>query len=78
MIGRIIIGLILCGVGYMFVWKPLTFLDLVGPIPFAEKWFGSSVTFYKLVGILIILAGFLAITGLHTKFLNWLVSFVVR
>jgi len=76
MIGRILIGLILCAVGYFFVWKPLTILDLIGPIPFAEKWFGNSVTFYKIVGIIIILIGFLAITNLHGRFIEWIVSFM--
>lgn len=76
MIGRIIIGLILCGIGYAFVWRPLTFLDLIGPIGFAEKWFGNSVTFYKFLGIVIILVGFLAITNLHGRFIGWLVGFI--
>lgn len=78
MIVRIIFGAVLCAIGYFFVWKPLTILDLVGPIPFAEKWFGSSVTFYKVVGLIIIFGGFLAITNLHGKLIEWLVGFIVR
>ncbi|KKR08563.1 MAG: hypothetical protein UT32_C0001G0083 [Parcubacteria group bacterium GW2011_GWC2_39_14] len=78
MLGRIILGLILCVVGYFFVWKPLTFLDLIGPIPFAEKWFGNSVSFYKFVGVFIIMIGFLAITNLHGRVLEWLVGFIAR
>jgi len=67
MLARILIGLILCAVGYFFVWKPLTIQEYIGPIPFAEKWFGNSITFFKVVGIIIILVGFLAITNLHGR-----------
>ncbi len=76
MLGRLLIGAILCGGGYFIVWKPLAILDLVGPIPFAEKWFGNSITFYKILGILIILVGFLAITNLHGRFIEWMIGFI--
>lgn len=76
MIGRIIIGIILCVVGYFIVRKPHVILDLAGPIMFAEKWFGNSYSFYKAVGVILILVGFLAITGLHSRFLTWLAQLI--
>lgn len=78
MILRLIIGIALCVVGFYFVRKPEVPLDLIGPIEFAEKVMtgGGSRSFYKLIGILIILVGFLAITNLHGKFIQWLVNFI--
>lgn len=76
MIGRIIIGVILCVLGFYIVKKPHVFLDLAGPIGFAEKWFGNSYSGYKVLGVILILVGFLSITGLHVKFLTWLVSLI--
>lgn len=76
MIARILFGLVLCAIGYFIVWKPLLIQDLVGSIAFAEKWFGNSITFFKVVGILIIMIGFLAITNLHGKFLGWVAGFI--
>ncbi len=48
------------------VWKTQIMLDTVGPIEWAEKNFGGggSRLFYKLLGTLIIVIGFLVITNL--------------
>lgn len=48
------------------VWKTQFFLDAVGTIEWAERNLGGggSRLFYKLLGIVIILIGFLVITNL--------------
>ena len=77
MLGRIIIGLILCIVGFICVKKPEWPLDLVGYSGFAEKWLGGgSRAFYQVIGLVIILIGFLAITNLHGTFINWMLEFI--
>jgi len=69
MIGRIIIGLILVGVGALIVMKSEWLMKNVGAIPWAEQHMGTeggSRLLYKLIGILIIIAGFLIMTNLMT------------
>lgn len=66
MIGRIIIGILVAALGYMMVWKTQFFMDTVGMIDWAERNLGGggSRLFYKLLGIVIILIGFMVITNL--------------
>lgn len=42
----------------------------------AEKYFGGTTNFMKILGIIIILIGFLAITNLHGQLINWLLKFL--
>lgn len=69
---RIIIGIILVGIGTAMVWKTASFRDFFGNIPFAEKYLGGGGTniFYKTLGIVIILVGFLWATNLWVPFLQ--------
>ena len=54
------------------VKKPQLALDFIGTINFAEKAFaGGSRSFYKLLGVILTMIGFLIITNLHLGFLNW-------
>ena len=69
MLVRIIVGLIVCAVGYLMVWKPGAFYEFIGPLGFAEK------LFYKMFGIVVILIGFLVVTNLHVAFFGGLFSF---
>lgn len=66
MIGRIIIGLLVCGLGWLMVWKTQWFLDMLGFVDWAEQHLGSGGTrlFYKLLGTFIIIIGFIVITNL--------------
>lgn len=66
MIARILIGILVSLGGYLMVWKTQFFLDAVGPIDWAERNLGGggSRMFYKLLGVAIILIGFLVITNL--------------
>lgn len=74
---RIFIGVILCAAGYYMVRKPVSILDLLGYNMWAEKYFpGGSQSFYKMVGIVLILAGFLIFTNLHVPFVEGLGKFL--
>lgn len=69
---RIIIGAVLVAVGVYMVWKTTVFRDFFGSVPFAERYLGGGGTniFYKALGIIIILVGFLLATNLWGAFLN--------
>lgn len=70
MILRIIIGFILAAAGFVIVWKTEWFNQNFGSIGWAEEKmgsFGGSRLFYKLIGILFIIIGFLVITNLHEQ-----------
>jgi hypothetical protein len=60
--------------GFLLVWKATWFLYNVGSVPFAEKYlgtFGGSHTFYKLLGILIILICFIWVSGSLDDIIMW-------
>ncbi|MFA5945656.1 MAG: hypothetical protein WC802_01980 [Patescibacteria group bacterium] len=78
MIIRILIGAGVSLAGLLIVWKTQIMLDSVGPIEWAEKTFGGggSRLFYKLLGTLIILIGFLVITNLFNTIVGGAVSSV--
>jgi len=61
MILKFILGLLISGIGFLFVLKTQWFLYNFGRIPFGEKYFGGggSRLVYKLIGILIMLFGFM-------------------
>lgn len=63
---RIFIGIIVVALGFLLVWKSSALLRFFGEIPFAEEKLysaGGTSTFYKLIGVGIILLGFLIIGG---------------
>ena len=67
MIVRILIGLAVAVLGYFMVWKTTFFLDILGPIEWVDRniGFGGTRLAYKLLGIFIIIIGFLVITNLY-------------
>jgi hypothetical protein len=68
MLSRILIGILMSAVGYLMVWKTEWFMEMIGRIDWAERHLGGgSRFFYKLIGIAIILIGFLAITNLYDE-----------
>ena len=78
MIGRIILGLVFCIVGFLMVRKPEIPMDFIGYVNFAERLFtGGSRSFFKLLGVVFILLGFLLITNLQDDFINWVLGFIV-
>lgn len=71
MIVRILIGLLICAIGWLLVWKTAWFVNIMGYIDWAERNLGGGGTtlFYKLFGTLIILIGFMVITNLFEGFI---------
>lgn len=76
---RIAIGLGLAAIGAFFVIRTRTFQDFFGPVPVAEKYLGGGGTnlFYKLLGIVLCLIGFIVATNLWDAFLNATVGSVL-
>ncbi len=72
---RTIVGIILSIIGvYMTIYSEWLYQNF-GTVDVAERWFGSdggSRLFYKFVGILVTLAGFLMVTGLMGKLVLWI------
>ena len=74
---NIILGIIGMPVGVAFVAKTEVLLNTFGRIEFFEKHLGGeggSRMGYKLIGLLLIFIGILAITNLFGSFMGWLVS----
>jgi hypothetical protein len=66
MIGRIIVGLIVVGLGYAMVSKTNWFYDILGSVSFMERHvgYGSSRFFYKMLGLAVVIVGALIVTNL--------------
>jgi hypothetical protein len=80
-IGRVFLGLLFAGVGFVFVKYAHWFYANIGPIDWAEKYFstaGGTRAFYKLLGILFIFVGALVATGLAGAFFSWALSPLMR
>lgn len=61
-----VVGLFVIALGFLLVWKSRALLNFFGEIPFAEtKMFsiGGTNMFYKLIGVALIVIGFLILTG---------------
>lgn len=75
---KIIIGLIIVLIGFLLVWKSEWFLYNIGRIEWAEQKLGGGTRlFYKLIGIAIIIIGFLIMTNLYQGILNAFVSLFI-
>jgi hypothetical protein len=66
MLVRIIIGIIGIIIGFLIVWKAEKVVEAVGPMEWAEKFFGSgrSSTGYQMIGIIIIILAFIVMTNM--------------
>ncbi len=66
MLIRIIMGLIGVAIGFFMVWKSDKFVENVGSLEWAEKFFGPrrSSSGYKVIGIIIILLSFIVMTNM--------------
>ena len=70
---RILIGLIMAVAGFMMVWKTAAIVSFTGQSDWAQKWLGTeggTYLLYKIIGIILILLGFVAITNMHNAFLE--------
>ncbi|MFH1171245.1 MAG: hypothetical protein V1778_01750 [bacterium] len=73
MIGQIFFGLLLVVIGYFLAWKANAFLANFGRIAWFEQHLGTeggSRTFYKLLGIVTIILGFMYATGMLQSLLR--------
>ena len=66
MLSRIIIGLLIMTSGVFLVWKTEFFYGILGSVDWADRTLGGggSRTFYKLLGVGIILIGVMVMTNL--------------
>ena len=79
-IGKFIFGIIIVAAGFLFVWKSEWLLQNFGRIPFAEKHLGTeggTRLMYKIIGIIIIIIGFMYATDLTDNTLKWLADLIV-
>ena len=69
---RLVVGLGMAGVGTYFVLRTRAFLEFFGPVAWAEAKLGGggSYLFYKLLGIVFILIGFIVATNMWNAFLQ--------
>lgn len=64
MLQRILIGLFISGIGFLFVWKTRWFEDMLGPVAWAEQHIGTTNFFYKLLGLAILMLGIIVTLNL--------------
>ena len=77
MFTRILIGLVITFLSFMVVWKTEWLHRQTGGWAWAEKYHGTeggTRLAMKLLGILGIVIGLITITGMHQRFLQWLLS----
>ncbi len=73
----IIIGILLTAIGVTLVIKTEWFLNNFGRISWFEEKFGSSGGSrfgYKLLGLVLIFLGIIAMTGSGNSFMSWLLG----
>ncbi|MBU0624813.1 hypothetical protein KKF05_00540 [Patescibacteria group bacterium] len=62
-------GLLLIGVGVLFIWQTEWFLKNIGRVEWAEIKLGGTRNFYKLLGLIVIFIGLLVMTGMIEGFI---------
>ncbi|RJO59225.1 hypothetical protein C4546_03310 [Candidatus Parcubacteria bacterium] len=63
---KYLVGILMIGIGFVIIWKSDWLMNNMGRIEWAEAHLGSdggTRLFYKLVGIVIIIAAFLLMSG---------------
>jgi len=80
MLVRILIGLIVVGVGFFVVYRPRYFLDFLGNQAWVEKIFSvnDQELAYKIIGIIVIFVGVLIMTNLIYDLLGWFLSPIIN
>jgi len=74
---RILMGLVIVVIGFLFVKNPNIPYDFIGPSAFATRWFlGGSLFFYQLLGVVLCVVGLLVITNLYGNVINWMLNFI--
>lgn len=78
---RIFIGILVIIIGYLISWKSEWMLRVFGRVAWAEEHLGlegGTRLFYKFLGIIVILLGIFAITGILTDILNVLAGLFIK
>ena len=72
---RILVGLAVAALGIFMTWKPDSVIGIFGRNEWGEKVFGSggSRSFYKMVGVLVTILGFIITTDLINYFFGGLI-----
>lgn len=74
-----LLGLVLAGVGFLMIYKNQAFMEFFDRVPWAERNLsGGTRSFYKLLGLIFILLGFIWLTGLGNTFLTWALGGLFR
>lgn len=70
-------GILIAGVGFILVWKADWFMNNFGRIAWAEQHLGTeggTRLMYKIIGTIIIIAGFMHATDLAGTFITWVAT----
>ncbi len=67
---RILLGVGISGLGLLLLLRTEWMLDFFGTVDWAERNIGGSRMFYKLLGALVVMIGFMIMTGLWTRMLE--------
>lgn len=78
--GRIILGFILAGVGFVMVWKASWFYENFGALSLGEKFamWGGTRMIYKMIGLIFIFIGFSLIVNLWGTIARFILSPYLR
>ncbi len=76
MLTRILIGIAITLLGVLFVWKTDIFYSMLGSVDWADRTFGGggTRTFYKLMGVGIIIIGVMVMTNLFEIMIGGFIS----
>ena len=76
MFQQIIFGLLAVGIGVVTLKYNYQIANFTGDIGFVERYLGAGSTygFLKFLSVLLIIGGFLYMTGLANPILDWLLS----
>ena len=66
---RIIVGLLIVAAGVLIIRYADRVVEGVGASAFGEKYFRSSESFYKFIGVIVIFVGMMVTTGLIESFI---------
>jgi len=78
---RVFIGILITVAGFMVVWKSEKVLGFFGKSAWAEKhlqYEGGSHLFYKLIGVIVILAGLFVISNIWQDIMKGVTGIFIK
>jgi len=78
---RVFIGILITITGFMIVWKSEKVLGFFGKSAWAEKYLryeGGSHLFYKLIGVIVILAGLFLISNIWQDIMEGIAKIFIK